>query len=273
MILSTVLLLALACPLPTQAAPSLGGLSCYDSLGAIHKALGLPNMVRAHRAADPSADFAVFIYPTPALTMVTLTPYGDKLTTVLTESPALTTNDGIRVGDPVSTVTAKLGKPEETGHEMPGITEYWYWSRGINFGIDDSKQTVANVFLFPAGKPQSQGQGQEQPQGEMQHILLPSKNLDVQHRYLTSGGKTYIAGTVRNKASGPLYNVHLGLELMDKNGHTMQTVPVDAGSIVKGDSIPFKVEVPPKGTWASYRVVIQAPVSPSAKSVKYALMR
>ncbi len=268
-----VLVMASVCSVSMQAAPSLGGLSCNDTLTVLSNSLGIPDMVRARRADDPTGDFAAFVWQKPALTVVTLNPYGDKASTILTESTSLVTNDGIKVGDPISTVVSKLGKPEETGHEVAGTTEYWYWSQGINFGIDDSKQTVANIFVFPAGKPQTQPQSQSQGQVEMQHVIMPSRDIDIQHHYMTSGGGAYIAGTLRNKATGPLNNVRLGLILMDKNGHIVQMVPVEAGSIPKGQRVQFRAAVPPKGTWTSYRIGIQASSGSKPGQRKYAPAR
>lgn len=272
----TVLALSAAFAQPARAADnSLGGLVIGDKIPKILSTFGTPDMIRARRMPDESDDYAMFVYQKSGLTIVTLTAKGDALDTVLTDSSGKTTNDGIKVGDPVATVTSKRGQPEETGHEVAGITEYWYWSQGINFGIDDAGKTVKNILIFPPTKPGAQqNQSQSSSSGDTQTLSLPKNQMEVQHHYMSGGGKAYISGSIHNIATETLHGVHLGLMLMDKNGRVVKVVPVEAGSLLRNSSIPFKVAVPPKGSWTSYRVDMQASQSDASKArivrVKYA---
>ena len=269
-----VLALSAASAQPTRAAGnSLGGLACFDKLPKILSTFGTPDAVRARRMPDQSDDYAMFVYQKQGLTIVTLAARGDALDTVLTDSSTKVTNDGIKVGDPASTVTSKRGQPEETGHEVAGVTEYWYWSQGINFGIDDSGKTVKNILIFPPTKPGAQ-QSQSPSPGNTQTLSLPGKQMEVRHHYMSGGGKAYISGSIHNIAPETLRGVRLGLTLMDKKGRVVKVVPVEAGSLLRDSSVPFKVAVPPKGSWTSYRVDMQASQAGASRArivrIKYA---
>lgn len=242
-----------------QADVTLGGLACNSDLSTVLGTLKVPNYILARRADDPSGDYAVLRYEKQGVTAAGLTSDGSKMEFLLTESPTMATNDGIKVGDSKSTVISKQGQPEETGHQMQGITEYWYWTKGINFGIDDQKNTVANIYIFPPRTPDSSA-APSTPQADTStdRISLTTKQMDIQHQYAEAGGEAYITGELHNKAAGALSGVRLGLKLVDKNGNTVKTISVDTGSIQGNESIPFKVSVPPKGAWASYTIGVQA---------------
>lgn len=235
-------LIILCMPIGGHADATLGGLHTDDDLAAIWKAMEMPEMIQARRRNGPETDQSVLIYQRQgAAVYVGLTPHGNRLEHMLSESSAITTNDGIKVGDPRATMVSKRGDPEETSKDQPGLTECWYWAQGINFAIDDETGKIANIFIFP-------------PQTGAQSITLPDGNLQISHQYRDDARQGSIIGRVSNKSGKPQQNVRIGITLYDKERRVIDVLVSEIGSLMPGSGFPFRAEVQRKGTWTEYSV-------------------
>jgi hypothetical protein len=192
-------------------------------------------------------DYALLLYQRQGLIAISLTSYGDRLEIVHTMSPLMMTNDGLKVGAPKSLVVSKRGSPEETRNELPGVTQYWYWSQGIHFCIN-SNDRVEDIMIFPPQRPEAQ----------TEKIALPGSLVAVEHQYKDTGQDAFIVGRLSNKSSGMLHGVRVGITLRDKAGRLVDVMFSELASLLPRTGMPFRIGVPHKGEWTSYLVDIQA---------------
>lgn len=261
------LILVLLClPICSHAETSLGGLHTDDNLAAIWKTMDMPEMIQARRRNGPDTDQAVLMYRRQGASVyVGLTPVGDRLEHMLTESPAIGTNDGIKVGDPRSTMVEKRGEPEETSNDQPGVTECWYWSQGINFAINESTGRIMNIFIFPV-----------MPLGDQ---LQEIRTFEISHEYTDAEKQSAIVGRISNKSDKPQHDVRVGITLYDKDNRVMDVLVSDIGSLMPGAGFPFRAGVQPRGQWSAYSVdclthsLSSSVVRSSVKIRKSSLMR
>lgn len=239
------LILALLClPVYSAAETALGGLHTEDSLATIWKTMQMPDWIQARRRNGPNTDQAVLMYKRQGSVYVGLTPVGDKLEHMLTESPGIATNDGIKVGDPQSAMLDKRGQPEEKSHDQAGITENWYWSQGINFAIDDKSSKIVNIFIFP---PMKAGE-------QLQEIDVPTGTFEVSHGYTGEDKQSAIVGRVSNKSDKPQFDVRVGITLYDEERKVVDVLVSDIGCLMPGSAFPFKAGVERKGEWTDYSI-------------------
>lgn len=238
-------LIVLCLPVCGHSEATLGGLHTDDNLAAIWKAMDMPEMIQARRRNGPETDQSVLIYQRQGGSVyLGLTPQGDRLEHMLSESPAMVTNDGIKVGDPRASMVSKRGEPEETTRDQPGITECWYWSQGINFAVENESGRIANIFIFP---PQASGP-------DTHSIAVPDGNLQISHEYRDSARQGSIVGRVSNKSGKPQRNVRIGITLYDKERRVVDVLVSEVGSLMPGGAFPFRAEVQRKGIWTDYSV-------------------
>lgn len=230
------------------AAPSLGGLRVSDSLDTLFKAMNTPDLIRARRMDSPQLDHVSMLYDRQGNVIIAISHYGDKVETVLAETKSMVTDDGLKVGDPRSLVISKRGQPEELDDSDPQVAEYWYWSKGINFGINKKKQSIENIFIFPASKSSN----------TMEHVALPESQVTVSHGLVKNGNSAYVEGTATNKRAVPLYGVRVGVTLRNKQNQPVDVVFSDIGGLLPNASMPFKVSLPSESGWNSYSVSIQS---------------
>jgi len=240
------------------AGPSLGGLYVSDSLDTLFNAMHTPELIRARRMDSPQLDHVSILYDRQGPVIIAITHYGDKVETVLAETKSMITDDGLKVGDPRSLVTSKRGQPEEIDNSDPQVAEYWYWSKGINFGINKKQDSIENIFIFPASKSSS---------SSMEHVALPEGQVAVSHGLVKNGQSIYIVGTATNKRSAPLYGVRVGITLRDKQNLPVDVVFSEIGGLLPNASMPFKVSLPRDFGWNSYSVSIQSSASPQGISL------
>lgn len=238
---------------PALAQTSLGGLSILDNLKTLFKAMDIPDAIRATRATKEINDAAIVVYQRQGSIAAILTPYGDRINFLLSESPAIKTNDGLAVGDLQSLVITKRGEPEKTESLSPGVTTYWYYSQGIHFCIDDKSSKIRDIFLFPPSKSK----------GDVDKAALTGDVIGTEHRYSTSGSEAFIVGVASNKTFGLQHGVKVEILLMDSNGSPLDVISSEIGDLPANASAPFKIGITPKGKWAKYRVFVQGSTSDS----------
>jgi hypothetical protein len=234
------------------AGPSLGGLHVSDSLDTLFNAMRTPELIRARRMNGPQLDHVSMLFNRQGAVIVALTHYGDKVETVLTESKSMVTNDGLKVGDPRTLVISKRGQPEEIDDSDPLVTEYWYWSQGINFGINKKQDSIENIFIFPASKPAER----------IEHVALPESRVPVSCSLIKNGRNAYLVGTATNKHAVPLYGVRVGITLRNERNLPVDVVFSEIGGLLPNASMPFKVSLPSSSGWNSYSVSIQSSALP-----------
>lgn len=227
---------------------TLGGLEPFDRLDTIFTKMKTPDLIQARRMDDEEEDYAVLIYDQQGMTFILLTSYGDGLEAMLTWSPALTTNDNLKVGDSRQLVISRRGLPEETMRESAQITDYWYWSQGICFGINTTRDTVDHIFIFP---PLTSPFTDEE-------VSVPPDMIDIEHQYKNAGQQSVIIARVRNKASNPLYGIKAWITLMDERKKPVDLVVVNVGNLLPDTTTAFKANVPLRGEWADYEVGLRA---------------
>jgi hypothetical protein len=233
------------------AAPSLGGLRVSDSLDTLFKAMSTPDLIRARRMDSPQLDHVSMLYDRQGNVIIAISHYGDKVETVLAETKSMVTDDGLKVGDPRSLVVSKRGQPEELDDSDPQVAEYWYWSKGINFGINKKKDSIENVFIFPPSKSSN----------TMERVALPESQVTVTHGLIKNDRSAYVVGTATNKRAAPLYGVRVGITLRNKQNLPVDVVFSEIGGLLPNASMPFKVDLPLSSGWDSYSVSIQSSTS------------
>ena len=261
MILITILTVMLLQVVPgyTQTQASLGGLTPTDDIDKILSTMGTPDLIKARRMVNADDDYAALLYDKRGLISVGMTSSGDQIAAVLTESAELITDDGLRVGDPRSRLVEKRGQPDETESAMPGITEFWYWLQGINFGINDKDDSIANIFVFPVRKPDI---------APVERVSLTGSQLLTEHEYKQDDTGAFIVGRASNKTSDLQYGVRVGIVLRDKDSHTVDVIFSEIGSMLPNSSAPFKISIQPKGKWNSYSVDVQALTDAGSRKYK-----
>jgi len=240
MLISILVLLCL--PIYCTAETALGGLHTNDSLATVMKALGNPELIQARRRNGPGTDQAILIYQRQGAIYAGMTPYGDRLEHLLTESPTLTTNDGIKIGDQRSNMVSKRGEPEEITTDQPGVAECWYWSQGLNFAVSEETGRILNIFIFPPIDPDER----------LQEINVPGGTFEISHEYTDK--QPAIVGRISNTSDDAQYNVRVGITLYDKDHKVIDVVVADIGCLMPGAGFPFKAAVERKGRWTDYSV-------------------
>lgn len=248
--------LLLACALSGFAANSLGGLACFDSLKIIFDKMKIPDMIQALRMEEEENDRAALMYQRQGLTIIYLTPYGDRLMGIQTDSPVMVTDDGIKVGDPRSLVISKRGQPEETITMTPGRTMYWYWSQGIHFCINDRTNRIVDIFIFPPIEPEA----------SVERMALPASAVGVEHQYRVVGQAAHVVGRISSRTPDTLHGMRIGLTLRDRDGKPVDVIFADIGTLLPNANMPFKVSVPPRSEWVSYYLDVQAYDTPGPEA-------
>lgn len=225
-----------------------GGLEPFDRLVTVFTKMKTPDLIQARRIADEEDDYAVLIYKQPGRTVILLTSYGDGLEAMITWSPILKTNDNLKVGDSRQLVISRRGLPEATVRESAEITDYWYWSQGICFGIDNTQGTVDHIFIFPVlTSPFTD-----------EEVSIPPDMIDIEHQYKNAGQQSVIIAKVKNKASNPLYGIKAWITLVDERRKPVDLVVVNIGNLLPDATTAFKANVPLRGEWAHYEVGLRA---------------
>jgi hypothetical protein len=231
-----------------QSVMSLGGLSPFDRLGTVFDKLHNPDLVKARRMDNPGDDHAALLYQRQGTVVVALAPSGDRIMGIISESPAMEMGDGTKIGTSRTQVVSKYGQPDETSKGESGVTEYWYWAKGLNVDISDNKDAVMRIYVFPPVKAPA----------NTERANVPWQQIAFRHRYAKSERGSLVTGVLRNKTSSPRYGVRVGVTLLDKRSKPVATRFLDMGSLLPGTSRQFSISVPPKGTWSSYRMSVQA---------------
>jgi hypothetical protein len=235
---------------------SLGGLKVTDMLSSVFDTMKLPDKIQGKSVEQSQVMYAVMVYRRNNQVVVALTPDGDKVQNVLSMSPSAPTNDGIAVGDTLASVEAKRGKPEEVAPSVvDGQSEYWYWSQGINFGIDDKSQTVANIYIFAPPPPDI----------STDQAALRLGDIKFVHKYSETDRSSVISGTVINKSVSSETDVLLRIALLDDRNQTVSEISYQVGAVLAKAQSAFEIPVPRKGTWTHYTLTGQCG-NPDGKS-------
>jgi hypothetical protein len=235
------LLLVLLLPAIAVAQTSLGGMTPGDTLGKVLTAAGAPDSIQVVRGSSEATDYAVLLWETRQVGVI-LTPGGDKTFGVITASSSVTTNDGLTVGNSRDKVVQARGMPDEVD-SVENMNAMWYWKQGAAFLLDKNN-AVAMIFAFVPGNRSS----------VPKLISLPSDQITVAHAYQTVGQECCVFGTVRNTCKQTLFDVRLGIKLLDSEGKTVRIFQVVLGDVSPSTTIPFNTIVTPKGLWVKYEV-------------------
>lgn len=227
---------------------TLGDLESFDRLSTVFSKMKTPDPIQARRMDDEEDDYAVLVYKQQGTTLILLTSYGDGLEAMITWSPVLRTNDNLKVGDCRQLVISRRGLPEETTRESAEMTDYWYWSQGICFGINNSQETVDHIFVFPVLISSFTDE----------EVSIPPDMIDIEHQYKNAGQQSVIIAKVKNKASNPLYGIKAWITLVDERKKPVDLVVVNVGNLLPDTTTAFKANVPLSGEWAHYEVGLRA---------------
>ncbi|MGB9587882.1 MAG: hypothetical protein ACPL7O_06835, partial [Armatimonadota bacterium] len=227
---------------------TLEGLEPFDRLDTVFTKMKTPDLIQARRMDDDEEDYAVLIYEQQGTTVILLTSHGDGLESMITWSPVLRTNDNLKVGDSRQLVISRRGLPEETIRKSAEMSQYWYWSQGICFGINNARDTVDHIFIFP---PLTSPFTDEE-------VSIPLDMIDIEHQYKNAGQQSVIIAKVKNKASNPLYGIKAWITLMDERKKPVDLVVVNVGNLLPETTTAFKTNVPLRGEWAHYEVGLRA---------------